>query len=75
MLAVSSVDAAKAYYATFKRLQEEAANKSATYKPLRIATIFSFATSMKNAIVEISDIDFDAAQWTAVLKDSGRCNS
>ncbi|MGU5158060.1 type I restriction endonuclease subunit R, partial [Escherichia coli] len=39
MLAVSSVDAAKAYYATFKRLQEEAANKSATYKPLRIATI------------------------------------
>ncbi|EGF5384106.1 HsdR family type I site-specific deoxyribonuclease, partial [Escherichia coli] len=30
MLAVSSVDAAKAYYAAFKRLQEEAANKSAT---------------------------------------------
>ncbi|ORJ67772.1 HsdR family type I site-specific deoxyribonuclease, partial [Escherichia coli] len=45
MLAVSSVDAAKAYYATFKRLQEEAANKSATYKPLRVATIFSFAAN------------------------------
>ncbi|ELZ2906002.1 hypothetical protein TZR29_004892, partial [Escherichia coli] len=42
---VSSVDAAKAYYAAFKRLQEEAANKSATYKPLRVATIFSFAAN------------------------------
>ncbi|EHX5727262.1 HsdR family type I site-specific deoxyribonuclease, partial [Escherichia coli] len=53
MLAVSSVDAAKAYYATFKRLQEEAANKSATYKPLRVATIFSFAANEEqNAIGE-----------------------
>lgn len=69
MLAVSGVDAAKAWYATFKRLQEEAANKSATYKPLRIATIFSLPPMKnKNAIGEISDETLIPAQWTAVLK-------
>jgi hypothetical protein len=36
MLAVSSVDAAKAYYTTFKMLQEEAEKKSGSYKRLRV---------------------------------------
>lgn len=70
MLAVSSVDAAKAYYATFERLQEEAANKSATYKPLRIATIFSFAANEEqNAIGEISDETFDTSAMDSSAKE------
>ncbi|EFA4229288.1 HsdR family type I site-specific deoxyribonuclease [Escherichia coli] len=70
MLAVSSVNAAKAYYATFKRLQEEAANKSATYKPLRIATIFSFAANEEqNAIGEISDETFDTSAMDSSAKE------
>ncbi|HAM9404797.1 TPA: type I restriction endonuclease subunit R [Escherichia coli] len=70
MLAVSCVDAAKAYYATFKRLQEEAANKSATYKPLRVATIFSFAANEEqNAIGEISDETFDTSVMDSSAKE------
>ncbi|MGS8045543.1 HsdR family type I site-specific deoxyribonuclease [Escherichia coli] len=70
MLAVSCVDAAKAYYATFKRLQEEAANKSATYKPLRVATIFSFAANEEqNAIGEISDETFDTSAMDSSAKE------
>ncbi|HAV8448500.1 TPA: HsdR family type I site-specific deoxyribonuclease [Escherichia coli] len=70
MLAVSGVDAAKAYYATFKRLQEEAANKSATYKPLRVATIFSFAANEEqNAIGEISDETFDTSAMDSSAKE------
>lgn len=70
MLAVSSVDAAKAYYATFKRLQEEAANKSATYKPLRVATIFSFAANEEqNAIGEVSDETFDTSAMDSSAKE------
>lgn len=70
MLAVSSVDAAKAYYATFKRLQEAAANKSATYKPLRVATIFSFAANEEqNAIGEISDETFDTSAMDSSAKE------
>ncbi|MEB7276682.1 type I restriction endonuclease subunit R, partial [Escherichia coli] len=70
MLAVSSVDAAKAYYATFKRLQEEAANKSVTYKPLRVATIFSFAANEEqNAIGEISDETFDTSAMDSSAKE------
>ncbi|HFG0020714.1 TPA: HsdR family type I site-specific deoxyribonuclease, partial [Escherichia coli] len=70
MLAVSSVDAAKAYYAAFKRLQEEAVNKSATYKPLRVATIFSFAANEEqNAIGEISDETFDTSAMDSSAKE------
>ena len=70
MLAVSSVDAAKAYYTAFKRLQEEAANKSATYKPLRVATIFSFAANEEqNAIGEISDETFDTSAMDSSAKE------
>ncbi|MFO6427789.1 UvrB domain 3-containing protein [Escherichia coli] len=49
--------------------EEKAANKSATYKPLRVATIFSFAANEEqNAIGEISDESFDTSALTAVLK-------
>ncbi|AHF78787.1 DEAD/DEAH box helicase [Sodalis praecaptivus] len=70
MLAVSSVDAAKAYYATFKELQEEAANKLASYKPLRVATIFSFAANEEqNAIGAITDESFDTSAMNSSAKE------
>ncbi|BBQ91646.1 HsdR family type I site-specific deoxyribonuclease [Raoultella ornithinolytica] len=70
MLAVSSVDAAKAYYATFKELQEEAANKSASYKPLRVATIFSFAANEEqSAIGDITDESFDISAMNSSAKE------
>lgn len=70
MLAVSSVDAAKAYYAMFKELQEEAANKSASYKPLRVATIFSFAANEEqSAIGDITDESFDTSAMNSSAKE------
>ncbi|MDU6924661.1 type I restriction endonuclease subunit R [Franconibacter helveticus] len=70
MLAVSSVDAAKAYYATFKELQKEAANKSASYKPLRVATIFSFAANEEqSAIGDITDESFDTSAMNSSAKE------
>ncbi|HED1245102.1 TPA: type I restriction endonuclease subunit R [Enterobacter bugandensis] len=70
MLAVSSVDAAKAYYATFKEQQEEAANKSASYKPLRVATIFSFAANEEqSAIGDITDESFDTSAMNSSAKE------
>ncbi|MGR7008208.1 HsdR family type I site-specific deoxyribonuclease [Klebsiella aerogenes] len=70
MLAVSSVDAAKTYYATFKELQEEAANKTASYKPLRVATIFSFAANEEqSAIGDITDESFDTSAMNSSAKE------
>lgn len=70
MLAVSSVDAVKAYYATFKELQKEVANKSASYKPLRVATIFSFAANEEqSAIGDITDESFDTSAMNSSAKE------
>ncbi|EOV0990473.1 HsdR family type I site-specific deoxyribonuclease [Edwardsiella tarda] len=64
MLAVSSVEAAKAYYSTFKRLQE------GTAKPLRVATIFSFAANEEqNAIGDITDESFDTSAMNSSAKE------
>ncbi|EMK2835457.1 type I restriction endonuclease subunit R, partial [Escherichia coli] len=52
------------------RLQEEAANKSTTCKPLRVATIFSFAANEEqNAIGEISDETFDTSAMDSSAKE------
>lgn len=54
MFAVSSVDAAKAYYAEFKKQQ------AACEKPLKVATIFSFASNEEqNAAGDIADETFE----------------
>lgn len=54
MFAVSSVDAAKCYYEELNNLQKE------RDKPLKIATIFSFAANEEqNAIGEIVDENFE----------------
>ncbi|EAA9276478.1 HsdR family type I site-specific deoxyribonuclease [Salmonella enterica] len=66
MLAVSSVDAAKAYYETFNILQQEAS----THKPLRVATIFSFAANEEqNSIGEISDESFEITAMSSSAKE------
>lgn len=63
MFAVSSVDAAKLYYETLNELQ------SGSDKPLKIATIFSFAANEEqNAIGEIRDESFDVS----ALESSGK---
>lgn len=68
MLAVSSVDAAKAYYETFNVMQQEIAERAP--KPLRVATIFSFAANEEqNAIGEISDESFDTTAMNSSAKE------
>ncbi|EJJ3927796.1 type I restriction endonuclease subunit R [Salmonella enterica] len=70
MLAVNSVDAAKAYYVTFKELQEKEADKSSSYKPLRVATIFSFAANEEqSAIGDITDESFDTSAMNSSAKE------
>ena len=69
MFAVSSVDAAKAYYETFKTLHAEAEN-GPTSKPLRIATIFSFAANEEqDAIGDILDESFEVSAMNSSAKE------
>ena len=64
MFAVSSVDAAKIYYETFKRLQ------SAVKNPLKIATIFSFAANEEqDAIGDIVDESFEIEAMNSTAKE------
>ena len=64
MFAVSSVDAAKIYYETFKRLQ------SAVKNPLKIATIFSFAANEEqDAIGDIVDETFEVEAMSSSAKE------
>lgn len=64
MFAVSSVDAAKYYYEELNRLQK------ADEKPLKIATIFSFAANEEqNAVGEIPDETFDPSAMDISSKE------
>ena len=64
MFAVSSVDAAKVYYQTFKRLQSTVPN------PLKIATIFSFAANEEqDAIGDIIDETFEVEAMNSSAKE------
>ena len=64
MFAVSSVDAAKAYYQIFKQLQ------SAVKNPLKIATIFSFAANEEqDAIGDIADESFEVEAMNSSAKE------
>ena len=69
LFAVSSVDAAKAYYASFKKLQNAAANKDTRCKPLNVATIFSFvANEAQDAAAGIPDESFDVSAMSSDAK-------
>lgn len=64
MFAVSSVDAAKCYYEELNRLQKE------SEKPLRIATIFSYAANEEqSAIGEIVDETFEPSAMDQSAKE------
>lgn len=64
MFAVSSVDAAKSYYEELNRLQQNAE------KPLKIATIFSFAANEEqNAKGEIADETFEPTALNSTAKE------
>lgn len=64
MFAVSSVDAAKCYYEELNRLQKD------SEKPLKIATIFSFAANEEqSAIGEISDESFEPSAMDLSAKE------
>ena len=64
MFAVSSVDAAKCYYEELNRLQKE------SEKPLRIATIFSYAANEEqSAIGEIVDENFEPTALDTSAKE------
>lgn len=64
MFAVSSVDAAKLYYECFREQQKN------SDKPLRVATIFSFAANEEqDAIGDIQDESFDVSAMNSSAKE------
>ena len=64
IFAVSSVDAAKLYYESFKALQ------STSNKPLKVATIFSFAANEEqDAVGDIQDESFDVSAMNSSAKE------
>ena len=64
MFAVSSIDAAKLYYETFRNLQAQSDT------PLTIATIFSYAANEEqNAIGEIPDEGFEVSAMNSSAKE------
>ncbi len=64
LFAVSSVDAAKIYYETLNALKAE------SEKPLKIATIFSFAANEEqDAVGEIVDESFDVSAMNSSAKE------
>lgn len=70
MFAVSSVDAAKAYYEAFKQLQQGPDNHTDARKPLKVATIYSFAANEEqNAVGDITDESFDVSAMNSSAKE------
>ena len=64
MFAVNSVEAAKLYYEALRELQKDSA------KPLRVATIFSFAANEEqDAIGDIQDESFDVSAMGSSAKE------
>jgi len=64
LFAVSSVDAAKLYYETFKTLQSD------NERPLKVATIFSFAANEEQeAIGTIPDESFEVSALNSSAKE------
>jgi type I restriction enzyme R subunit len=64
MFAVSSIDAAKQYYETFKKLQKD------SEKPIKVATIFSFAPNEEQeAIGSIPDESFEVSAMDSSAKE------
>lgn len=70
MFAVSSVDAAKAYYEAFRIIQQSAVEQDKSYKPLKVATIFSFAANEEqDAVGDINDEGFDVTAMNSSARE------
>ena len=66
MFAVSSVDAAKAYYEAFREVQKDTEEK----KRLNVATIFSFAANEEqDAVGDIPDESFEVSAMNSSAKE------
>lgn len=66
MFAVSSIEAAKAYYEAFRELQDDVEEK----KRLNVATIFSFtANEEQNAVGDIPDESFEVSAMNSSAKE------
>jgi type I restriction enzyme R subunit len=64
MFAVSSVDAAKLYYESFQKAQKD------SEKPLKVATIFSFAANEEqDAVGDIADESFEVSAMNSSAKE------
>lgn len=69
MFAVNSVEAAKLYYEALNELQVDSTYKN-RHKPLKIATIFSFAANEEqDAVGEIPDESFDVSAMNSSAKE------
>ncbi len=72
MFAVSSVDAAKFYYEALHKLQADPLYKNRE-KPLKIATIFSFAANEEqDAVGDIRDESFDLSAMNGAMNSSAK---
>lgn len=72
MFAVSSVDAAKLYYESLNQLQAAPLYKDKD-KPLKIATIFSFAANEEqDAVGDILDESFDLSVINSAMNSSSK---
>ena len=71
MFAVSSVDAAKLYYESFKALQGMHSHAGAWERaPLKVATIFSFAANEEqDAVGDIQDESFEVSAMDSSAKE------
>jgi len=69
MFAVSSVEAAKLYYESIRDLQKNESVKE-NFKPLKVATIFSFAANEEqDSIGEIVDESFETSAMDSTAKE------
>ena len=69
MFAVNSVDAAKLYYESLNQLQADLSNNSSG-KPLKIATIFSYAANEEqDAVGDIQDEGFEVSAMDSSAKE------
>ncbi|WP_257291108.1 HsdR family type I site-specific deoxyribonuclease [Endozoicomonas sp. ONNA1] len=70
MFAVSSVDAAKAYYESFRTLQNKDHQEQPGKKHLKVATIFSFAANEEqDAVGDIVDESFEVSAMDSSAKE------
>ncbi len=73
MFAVSSVDAAKAYYESFNHLQSTSDKRKTSNNPLKIVTIFSFAANEEqDAVGEIADESLDLSAINSAMDSSAK---